>query len=376
MAKSYGYKSYRDILDGASCGKVMINVIRQGTGKDVLAMLQAVMKEPGVIEFVNAQVCDVKPDQIKVKMKKIGVCGSDIHVYHGKHPYTKYPVVQGHEVSAQVVEIGSQVKNVAVGDKVTIQPQIVCGECYPCTHGMYNDCEVLKVMGFQTTGMASEYFVTEADKAVRLPNDMSWEHGAMIEPLAVAVHAVTRAGDMKGKKALVLGGGPIGNLVAQTIKAMGAEQVLVSELSEYRLETARKCGIKTVNPKDEDLLKVIESNFGKDRADVAFECVGINATMDQAIKFARKGSTVMVVGVFGDPGTINMGFVQDHELTLMGSAMYRVEDYIKAIELVNDGLIELDALITHHVPFRKYIEAYRLIDRYKDTAMKVIIDME
>ena len=354
----------------------MINVIRQGTGKDVLAMLQAVMKEPGVIEFVNAQVCDVKPDQIKVKMKKIGVCGSDIHVYHGKHPYTKYPVVQGHEVSAQVVEIGSQVKNVAVGDKVTIQPQIVCGECYPCTHGMYNDCEVLKVMGFQTTGMASEYFVTEADKAVRLPNDMSWEHGAMIEPLAVAVHAVTRAGDMKGKKALVLGGGPIGNLVAQTIKAMGAEQVLVSELSEYRLETARKCGIKTVNPKDEDLLKVIESNFGKDRADVAFECVGINATMDQAIKFARKGSTVMVVGVFGDPGTINMGFVQDHELTLMGSAMYRVEDYIKAIELVNDGLIELDALITHHVPFRKYIEAYRLIDRYKDTAMKVIIDME
>jgi L-iditol 2-dehydrogenase len=339
-------------------------------------MLQAVMVKPGEIVFNEVPVPEVKPDQIKVKMKNIGVCGSDIHVNHGKHPYTSYPVVQGHEVSAEVVEVGSEVTNVKVGDKVTIQPQVVCGKCYPCTHGMYNACEELKVMGFQTTGMASDYFVVEAKKALALPENMSYEHGAMIEPLAVAVHAVRRFGDVTGKKVLVLGGGPIGNLVAQTAKGMGAEAVLLSEVSAYRLEAAKKCGITTVNPSEEDLLEAIIKHFGEDRADVIFECVGINATTKQAIDYARKGSTIVVVGVFGDLASVNMGFVQDHELTLVGSAMYREEDYIKAIELVNDGHIEFDTLITHRFKFKDYKKAYDLIDQEKDRAMKVMIEME
>lgn len=339
-------------------------------------MIQAVMTEPGKIIFQDIPEGSVKPNEIKVKMKKIGVCGSDIHVNHGKHPYTSYPVVQGHEVSAQVVEIGSDVTNVKVGDKVTIQPQVVCGKCYPCTHGMYNDCEELKVMGFQTTGMASEYFIVDAKKALVLPENMNYEHGAMIEPLAVAVHAVGRFGDVSGKNILVLGGGPIGNLVAQTAKALGAKNVLLSELSKYRLAAAEKCGIKTINPSQKDLLEGIISAFGEDRADCIFECVGINPTMKQAIEYARKGSKIIVVGVFGDLGTINMGFVQDHELSLVGSAMYREEDYLKAIEIVGAGLIEFDALITHRVKFMDYKKAYDIIDEQKDKAMKVIIEME
>ena len=267
--------------------------------------------------------------------------------------------------------------NCKVGDKVTIQPQVVCGKCYPCTHGMYNDCEVLKVMGFQTTGMASDYFVVDANKVLVLPEEMSWDHGAMIEPLAVAVHAVRRyAADMTGKKAVVLGGGPIGNLVAQTAKALGAEVVLLSELSAYRLDTAKKCGIATVNPSEEDLLEAIIEACGEDRADVIFECIGINPTMKQAIAYARKGSHIVVVGVFGDLATVDMAAVQDHELTLLGSAMYREEDYIKAIELVAAGKIEFEALITHRFGFRKFKKGYDTIDLEKDKAMKVMINME
>ncbi|GGE27210.1 dehydrogenase [Pullulanibacillus camelliae] len=339
-------------------------------------MLQAIMTQPGTIEFREVPIPEVKSNQIKIKIKRIGVCGSDVHVNHGKHPYTSYPVVQGHEISAEVVEIGSDVKHVAIGDKVTIQPQVVCGKCYPCTHGMYNDCEELKVMGFQTTGMASEYFVVDANKAIALPEGMSWEQGAFIEPLAVAVHAVRRAGDIKGKRVLVLGGGPIGNLVSQTAKAMGAEAVLISELSPYRLEVARRCGIKTVDAQNEDLLEAIYQHFGADKADYIFECIGINPTMKQAIDYARKGSTIVVVGVFADLGAINMGFVQDHELSLVGSAMYREEDYIKAIELVKEQRIEVDLLVTHRVKFGDYAEAYKIIDEQKDKAMKVIIEME
>lgn len=339
-------------------------------------MLQAIMTEPGKIVYQEVPVPEVGDNQIKVKMKVIGVCGSDIHVNHGKHPYTSYPVVQGHEVSAFVEEVGDLVTNVKVGDRVTIQPQVVCGKCYPCTHGMYNDCEVLKVMGFQTTGMASEFFVVDAEKAIKLPEGMSYDHGAMIEPLAVAVHAVRRYGNVEGNSVLVLGGGPIGNLVAQTAKAMGATKVLLSELSEYRLKTAEKCGIKTVNPKEQDLKEAIIDSFGNDGADVIFECIGINATMKQAIEYARKGSDIVVVGVFADLGTINMGFVQDHELRIIGTAMYRVEDYIEAIRLVREDLVEFDSLITHRVPFREYEKAYKIIDEQKDKAMKVLIDMD
>lgn len=334
------------------------------------------MIKPGEIVFGDVPVPEVKPDQIKIKMKRIGVCGSDVHVNHGKHPYTSYPVVQGHEVSAEVVEAGAKVANVRVGDRVTIQPQVVCGKCYPCTHGMYNACEELKVMGFQTTGMASEYFVVDASKALALPENMSWDHGAMIEPLAVAVHAVRRAGDVAGKKVLVLGGGPIGNLVAQTARALGAETVLLSELSEYRLSAAEKCGIETVNPGREKLLDAIYAKLGPDKADYIFECVGINATMGQAIEYARKGSTIIVVGVFGDLGTIDMGLVQDHELSMIGSAMYREEDYLKAIEIVGAGLVQFDPLITDHVKFADYAQAYKMIDEQKDKAMKILIDME
>ncbi len=339
-------------------------------------MIQALMTEPGVIEFNEVAEPSAGAGEIKVRMKRIGVCGSDIHVNHGKHPFTSYPVVQGHEVSAEVVEVGAGVEGFKPGDRVTIQPQVVCGKCYPCTHGMYNACESLKVMGFQTTGMASDYFVTEAEKAVKLPDDMSWDHGSMIEPLAVAVHAVRRFGDVSSKSVLVLGGGTIGNLVAQTAKAMGAAKVLLSELSEYRLAAAQKCGIATVNPGEEELKAKMDAFFGSDGADVIFECVGVNATMDQAINYARKGSDIIVVGVFGGMANMNAALIQDHELRLSGTAMYRVEDYVKAIELVGEGLIEFDALITDHVPFREYVRAYKLIDEQKDKAMKVIIVMD
>lgn len=163
-------------------------------------MLQQVMTAPGEIEFREVPVPEITDKQVLVKIMNIGICGSDIHVYHGKHPFTSYPVTQGHELSAQVVKVGAAVTGLEPGQKVTIQPQVVCGECYPCRHGKYNLCENLKVMGFQTTGTASEYFAVDAAKVTPLPDSMSYEEGAMIEPLAVAVHAIRQAGDVAGKK--------------------------------------------------------------------------------------------------------------------------------------------------------------------------------
>ena len=178
-------------------------------------MLQQVMTAPGTITFQTAPRPQPRPGQVLVKVKRIGVCGSDIHVYHGAHPFTSYPVTQGHELSAQVAALGEGVDQFTVGQKVTIEPQVCCGKCYPCTHGKYNLCESLKVMGFQTTGAASEYFAADASKVTPLPENLTWDEGAMIEPLAVTVHAAKRFPELEGAKAAILGAGPIGILLAQ-----------------------------------------------------------------------------------------------------------------------------------------------------------------
>lgn len=339
-------------------------------------MLQAVMTAPGKIEFNNVPVPVIKESDVLIKIMRIGICGSDIHVYHGKHPYTSYPVVQGHEVSGEIVGIGAGVAQFKIGDKVTIQPQVVCGRCYSCVHGNYHICDELKVMGFQTTGTASEYFAVEAKKVLKLPAHLSFDEGAMVEPMAVAVHALGRSGDVKGKKILVLGAGPIGNLVAQTAKGLGAEAVMITDLSNYRLDMAKQCGVDfCINTGEQDIEKALLEHFGPFKADFILECVGVNETMNQAINCARKGTEIIVVGVFGDKAAIDLGLVQDRELRLIGTLMYQEKDYIKAIELIEQGKIHLKPLITNHFAFKDYLKAYEFIEEKKDQVMKVIINV-
>lgn len=340
-------------------------------------MLQQVMTEPGKIEFREIPVPEPREGEVLVKIMEIGVCGSDIHVYHGKHPFTSYPVTQGHEVSGLVEKLGPGVTGLTVGQKVTIQPQVVCGECYPCRHGKYNLCEKLKVMGFQTTGVASHYFAVDAAKVTPLPETMSLDEGAMIEPLAVAVHAVRRAGDVTGQDICVLGAGPIGILVAQAAKGMGARKVMITDVSDVRLQKAAQCGADVcVNTRTADFGEEFVKCFGPDKADVIYDCAGNNITMGQAVKYARKGSTIILVAVFADMGQVDLAVLNDHELDLNTSMMYRSEDYEKAIELVNAGKVHLKPLISKHFAFRDYLEAYKYIDENRETTMKVLIDVQ
>ena len=340
-------------------------------------MLQQVMTAPGKIEFREIETPVPKAGEVLIRIMKIGVCGSDIHVWHGKHPFTSYPVTQGHEVSGEIAALGAGVESLEVGQKVTIQPQVVCGKCYPCRHGKYNLCETLKVMGFQTTGVASEYFAVDAAKVTPLPQEMSFDEGAMIEPLAVAVHAVRKFGDMQGMRVAVLGAGPIGILVAQAAKGMGAESVLITDISDLRLEKSRQCGVDfCVNTREADFGEALVSSFGPDKADVIYDCAGNNVTMGQAIRCARKGSTIILVAVFAGMAEVDLAVLNDHELDLNTTMMYRNEDYLEAIELVRAGKVDLKPLISKHFAFRDYAEAYRYIDENRETTMKVIIDVQ
>jgi len=339
-----------------------------------MEMKQEVMVAPGKIEFHDVPIPEIGPTQALVKVIRIGICGSDIHVYHGEHPYTSYPVVQGHEMSGEIVKLGESVSGLNVGDRVTVQPQLVCGKCLSCRSGNYNICDNLRVLGFQAPGTAVEYFAVDADKILRLPDDMSFELGALVEPLAVAVHALGRVKQGDARKILVLGAGPIGNLVAQAAEAYGANEVMITDLSEYRLGVAKECGVDHVlNPKNENILDKMNGCFGTDRADLILECVGAQCTIEQAIQYARKGTDIVVVGVFGKKVTVDLGLVQDRELRLIGTLMYKREDFIKAIELLKSGKVDPRPLLSIHFPFHDYQKAYEYIDANRERVMKVLI---
>jgi len=338
-------------------------------------MKRATMTAPGHILIDEVPAPSPGPGEVLLRVQRIGVCGSDIHVYHGKHPYTSYPVVQGHELSAVVEALGPGVTGIEPGRKVTAMPQIVCGECAPCRRGDSHICDRLKVQGFQAPGCAQELWVTRADRLVPLPDSFSFEQGALVEPVSVAVHSVARAGDLAGRRAAVLGAGPIGNLVAQAARAGGAK-VLITDLSDHRLDIARRCGLDLVsNPRHETLREASERAFGADGFDVAFECVGVEATITAAIDAIQKGGTLLVVGVFAERPRVDLGLVQDRELNIVGTLMYQRADYERAVELVASGAIVTEPLMSRHFAMADFLEAYRFLDGQRDEVMKVFIDV-
>lgn len=339
-------------------------------------MRQAVMMAPGRIAFREAESPVPGPGQVRIRVQRIGVCGSDIHVFHGKHPFVTYPLIQGHEYAGVIESLGPGVAGVAVGDKVTATPQEVCGVCPPCRRGQYNACEKLKVRGFQAPGCAQDLFVTEADKLVRLPADFAPEQGAFVEPVAVAAHSTGRAGHLAGKNVVVAGAGTIGNVVAQACRTRGAAKVLITDVSDFRLDLARQVGVTaTCNVAKEPLAEAVRREFGPDGFDLAVEVSGVEASLASLVAQIGKGGTLLIVGVYGDKPRVDMSVVCEHELTVMGSMMYRHEDWVQAVDWIASGAVKTGPLVSRHFRFEQYPEAYAFIDQEGDKSLKVMIDL-
>ena len=342
-------------------------------------MRQAILVEPKHIEFkevAEPKAADLTAHQVLVNIKRIGICGSEIHSYHGLHPATFYPVVQGHEYSGVVMAVGSEVTVCKPGDHITARPQLVCGKCNPCKRGQYNVCEHLRVQAFQADGAAQDFFVVDDDRVAKLPEGMSLDHGAMIEPSAVGAHASNRT-DVKGKNVVVSGAGTIGNLIAQFCIARGAKNVLITDVSDLRLAKARECGIKhTLNITKKTLKEAAQELFGEEVYQVGFEVAGVEVSIRSLMETIEKGSDIVVVAVFAKDPALSMFYLGEHELRLIGSMMYRHEDYLTAIDYVNKGIVNLKPLVSNRFAFEEYDDAYKFIDTHRETSMKVLIDFE
>lgn len=335
------------------------------------------MLKPGFIEFREVPEPEiVKDNDVLLRIRKIGICGSDVHVYHGKHPATSYPVVQGHEYSAVVETVGKSVRKVKPGMKVTARPQLVCGKCGPCRKGQYNACQNLKVEGFQAPGVAQDLFVVTEDRVVPFPESMSFEKGAMIEPTAVGAHATHRAKDLRGKNVVVSGAGTIGNLVAQFVRVRGAKKILITDISDYRLKIAGKCGIEGVlNVKKTSFEVGSRSFFGDEGFQVGFEAAGVQESLHVLMQYVEKGGEVVILGVYSRNPVVNMYYLGEHELNVFGSMMYRHEDYEEAVEMISSGKVITEPLLTKIFPFEKYLEAYKYIEEQGDRSMKVMVEL-
>lgn len=339
-------------------------------------MKQAVVTEPGKIVYQEVAGPALEPDNVIIRIARIGICGSDIHVFKGKHPLVRFPLVQGHEFSGYIEQAGSRVEGLQPGDLVTVEPAIGCGECPKCRAGRVAQCERMLFVGGALPGAGSELLAMNSQYVLRMPPGVAADDAAMTEPLAVAVHAVRRASSVEGKNVLVLGAGTIGNLTAQVARLFGAASVVLVDKLPFRNSLAKQLGFPALDPGQVDSLDdAIRRLFGGESPQVAFECAGGAAPLNTCIRTVVRGGDVVVVGVYEEDPRTEMILVQDRELNLLGALMYTWDDFHTAVDLIAKRQVELNLLRTHHFPFDRWPDAYKLLLENPNMTMKVMIDL-
>lgn len=327
----------------------------------------------GETDFFTRAVPSPAENEVVIHIKASALCGSDLHIFKAKHPSVPLPATIGHEFSGDVVAMGSDVKNLHIGERVTVEPCEACGTCDACRHGEYGSCDQLSFIYRRGDGAMADYITVKASSVFPLPDSISYEAGALIEPLAVAVHAVRRADVRMGETVLVLGAGAIGMLAAALCKRSGAAEVIVSDFSAFRLEMAQSLGATcTVNPgKGEDLEATVRRLTGGKGVDKVLECVGRQETFVQAMTMLRKQGLATVVGIFEQTEiTIPVMKLVTNEIRVQGSQGY-CWDFPVALQMA--GEIGIEKLITHRFPLDQLQQALSTALDSTQNTVKVVL---
>lgn len=305
-----------------------------------------------------------------IKIAFAGICGSDMFIYSGTHPRAKAPLVLGHEFSGEIAELPAGYKgDWHVGNHVTVNPLLFCGQCTPCLSGNNHVCKSLGLTGIDTDGGFAEFAKVPLDQLVRLPKGMNLEHGAIVEPVAVAVHAVRRSALKIGDSVLIIGGGPIGVLVALVARLAGAGKILVIEPNQFRRDLIAGLGFETLPEADDE--KILGPTQG-DGVDIVYEVAGVQAAIDAAIKYCKIRGQVVNVSVFKKAPAVNLLRVNFAELDIIGIRVYAREDFRTAVELVAK-YPEFAAVITHKFTLRDAQQGINLMKKGGDN-LKVLLE--
>jgi (R,R)-butanediol dehydrogenase / meso-butanediol dehydrogenase / diacetyl reductase len=310
--------------------------------------------------------------QVQIRVSFCGICGTDLHLFHGAmaHRLT-LPHVMGHEMSGTIASVGSGVAGWRAGDRVTVRPLDPCGHCPACAAGHSHICHNLKFIGIDTPGALQGIWTVPAHTLHRLPDSLGLREGAMVEPVAVACHDVRMSDLRDGEFAAVIGGGPIGILVALVAQARGA-RVVLAEVNQFRLQLARDLGIDAVNPLETDLPQLVSDRTGGAGADVVFEVSGSQAGADTMTKLPRTRGRIVVVAIYAEPPKVDLFRFFWRELKLSGARVYEAEDFELAIELAAKGRLPLARLITDVLPLNRLEDAMHRMEGGGD-CMKILV---
>lgn len=325
-----------------------------------------------IVEVEEPKIAGHK--DVKIRMKTMGICGSDMHILHGQNPFATYPRIIGHEISGEIVELGESVTEFNVGDKVVVEPMTSCGQCYACKQGRPNVCEKVEVYGVHRDGGGSEYTVMPKDLVHRVDSSLEWAEIALIEPFTIGAQAAYRGQIQSGDMVYITGAGPIGLCCLKMALNAGAI-VAISDFNQERLEFASSWGADlTINPQIQNVNEEISEWTSKMGANVVIDAVGTPTTAEQAIDVTSVAARVVLLGFHVEFSRIAQVNITKKELTICGSRL-QTHRFPEVVELFNSSNFDVKDLISHKFSLEDANEAFKLMEEMPSGVRKVIINL-
>jgi 2-desacetyl-2-hydroxyethyl bacteriochlorophyllide A dehydrogenase len=329
------------------------------------------IQEPGTLEIIEQDRHSLGKDTVRLKMESVGICGSDIALLTGSHPYAHYPVTPGHELAGRVLEASNE-NEFEKGQLVAVRPTLTCGTCSACLDGRLNHCTEVRVLGVHLDGGMTDELVVPTELIYRCSDGMSADQAAIVEPTAVAVHACQRAGLSSGMSLAVIGSGVIGMLVIQIARAWGCGPILAIDRISERLNIAKSLGADEVLDNRHADVVLDGRDLCPDGFDVVMDMVGRGGTLADSAALARRGGSIVPVAL--PHGSIDFDFepLYRKELSIVGSRLYD-DDFGRALELIENSDVDTGPIITHHFSLKKAAQAFSILMEHPEEAIKVIV---
>jgi len=339
------------------------------------------MKAVTVISPENLEICEVPMPEIKngddilIKVKSGGLCGSDIHIYHGHNKSATYPRVIGHEFAGEVVSMGEGVKDLTIGDHVVADPVISCGTCYPCLVNRHNVCSNLKALGVHTDGGFREYIVLPQKNVHKISNDIKWEEAALIEPFTISAQVLSRGGVTQKDTVFIMGAGPIGLCILQAAKRLGAK-CFISDLIDQRLKLAEEFGADfIINPSGKDVKEVIMEATGGAGVPVVIDTVCIPESFEMAVKLATPAGRIVLLGFTSTPSQIAQFDIVSKELDVRGTRLNN-HKFPEVIEWFDKKEVNPRPLVSRIFHFTDTLKAIEQVENHPNETIKVVLKFD